>query len=196
MPVELKKGELRKLEIIEATLKVLAEKGWLHTNYETVGQRCNMKRPHVAYHYPKWDELIHASLQFAYATGQTVVGDYLREAKTPRQMLTAYIEGTFHWLTAYPDHGAAITLLWHLATFEKKYRALSSELKRLGGERVYAILFGDEIQPNSARRQTAMAIHSLIVGRCVEFFSTELTIARDVFVQLTTEEALKRGGLK
>ena len=196
-PVELKKGELRKLQIIEGTIRCLAQKGWLNTNYETVGQLCGMKRPHVAYHYPKWDDLIFSTLNFVWATGQTVVGDHLRETTRPAEQLKAYVEGTFHWLTAYPDHHAAILLMWHLATFNKRYRDLSTELKRLGTERVHAIVFNSEpVKKTSVNWKTALTLHAQLVGRCVEFMSSDLTVSAEALVSQTVEEMLRGGRLK
>lgn len=196
-PVELKKGELRKLQIIQAAIQCLAQKGWLNTNYETVGQFCGMKRPHVAYHYPKWDDLIFATLHFVWATGQSVVADHLRDAARPADQLRAYIEGTFHWLSAYPDHHAAILLLWHLATFDQRYRAFSTELKRLGAERVHAIIFRSAtVKRNSAQWKTALTLHGLLVGRCVETMSSELTVPFETMVSQTVDEMLRVGKLK
>lgn len=172
-PTELRKGDLRKLEILQATLTCLAAHGWAGTNYESVGQICGMKRPHVAYHYPEWNTLIESAIRFAYATGASVVGDYLREAKTREQLLSGYVEGTLHWLDRNPDHAAAISLLWHLATFDPRYHALAMEYRELGTSRVHAILTdGKTIDHKNPVWKRARAIHSLIVGHCIEYMSS------------------------
>ena len=192
-PQELRKGDLRKLQIIEATISCLAKKGWAETNYESVGQFSGMKRPHVAYHYPKWELLIEATLKYAYNVGQTIVADYLRDADTPTAQLRAYIEGTFQWLTINPSHASVATLQWHLATFDKKYRKVSTELKRLGTERVYTILGGRKLSSGSTRWKAALAIHGILVGRCLEFITTDLGNSRESLIEQTNEQALRIG---
>jgi AcrR family transcriptional regulator len=196
-PPELKKGELRKLEIVEATIDCLAKYGWIRTNYETVGQACNMKRPHVAYHYPQWDDLISASMKFVYATGQSIVADYLRDTSGPKEQLRAYLEGTFHWFEAHPKHASAITLLWHLASFDRKFRAISTEMKQLGAERVDAILNpGKPLDKKGERWRIAVAIHGMIVGRCVEVFSTDFGFGTKAIVEQTFQAAWHLHGKK
>lgn len=187
---ELRKGEVRKLQIVEATIECLAKLGWNGTNYETVGRACRMKRPHVAYHFPVWNELILTSIQFVYATGQGIVSDYLREAKTPKERLRQYIEGTFFWLESHPSHAASITLLWHLANFDKVFRALSTKVKRLGAERLEAMLFEGQGRAKHRWQQT-VSIHGLIVGRCVEYISTDLGSNRKTIAKETFEMAWK-----
>lgn len=188
-PQELRKGDLRKLQIVQAAIDCISEKGWVGTNYESVGQYCQIKRQHVAYHYPNWDDLIEATMKFVYATGSSVVSDYIREAKDGKSQLAAYIEGTFHWIASHPKHASTISLLWHLATFEKKYRALYSDLKQLGTQRIYSMLYGDKsANPSSPQWIAALGIHGLVVGRCIEFFSSEQEsdwqeISKQVFEQ-------------
>jgi AcrR family transcriptional regulator len=189
-PSELKKGELRKLEIVEAAIDCLSRYGWIRTNYETVGQACNMKRPHVAYHFPQWDNLISASLKYVYATGQAIVSDYLREAEGPKDQLQAYIEGTFHWLHSHPKHAAAVSLLWHLASFDKKYRKISTEMKKVGVDRLDAILNPTgALDKKRDRWKTSLSIHGLIVGRCVEVLSADMGLTESQVVEQTLESA-------
>jgi AcrR family transcriptional regulator len=171
---ELKKGDLRKLQILQAAIESLGKNGWAKTNYETVGQICGLKRPHVAYHYPEWDTLIQAAIKFCYATGRSIVAEYLRDAKGPHEQLAAYIEGTFAWLGSNPAHGGATTVLWHLAYFDKRYRLLNNQIKYAGVERVYGFLSGGKpVDTKSDLWNTSLAIHGLLLGRCVEFLTND-----------------------
>lgn len=168
-PRELRKGELRKLDIVRGTIASLAEVGWIGTNYESVGKRCGMQRPHVAYHYPKWDDLIEAAIRFAYGTGQAVVAEYLKQA-SPAKLLEAYIRGTFDWFTQYPDHRSVVTLLLHLRTFDDKYAQLYGEMTMLGEERLHACLFPEK-ETTAPSWHTAKMAHAMLVGRCLQYFA-------------------------
>ncbi len=171
-PTEITKGELRKLQIVEGTVACLARHGLKGTNYETVARACGMVRPHVAYHYPDWDELLLAACRFVYATGQSIVVDYLRASDIPLD-LRRYIEGTFHWIAHHRDHAAVITALWHLATVDEKFRSMSTEVKALGSERVFSLLYSGELKRSGKRWATALSVHALIVGRCVAIMTTD-----------------------
>lgn len=187
-PSALRKGDLRKLEIIEATVKCLAEHGWMGTNYATVGKAAGMERPHVAYHFPDWDELMATVIQFVYATGQSVVSDYLRDIEEPRELLKAYISGTFHWLYSNPNHGPILMLTLHLSAISGARRKQSSQLKLVGVQRVEAML-SSLFKDKKKLRRRANAIHAMIVGRCVECITTDYGRAKDAFIRETFESA-------
>ncbi len=180
-PAELRKGDLRKLEILRATLACVAKHGWAGTNYESVGKICGLKRPHVAYHYPTWNTLIDSAIRFAYAAGASIVGDRMNSSRTRADRLRAYIEGTFEWLESHPEHSAVISLLWHLASFDPHYRTLTTEFRELGTGRVYAILTdGSPIDPKSTHWKKAVAIHALVVGHCVTYVSDQRIDAKTI----------------
>lgn len=187
---ELKKGDLRKLQILQAAIESLATNGWSKTNYETVGLVCGLKRPHVAYHYPEWDTLIDSAIKFCYATGRSTVQEYMREAKGTRELLAGYIKGTFAWLASNPFHGGAITVLWHLAYFDKRSRTLNYQIKYAGVERVHAILTGGKpVNSKSEDWKAALAIHGLLSGRCVEYLTFDGGLEWQTLSEQTFEQA-------
>lgn len=196
-PIELRKGELRKLQIVEAAIQCIARVGYGKTNFETVGKCCNMKRPHVAYHYPNFDSLIETAIRYAFATGQGIVIEYLKGATTQKEQLRAYIEGTAHWIASYPEHASVITLLYHLGSTDEKYRRLNSEFKRLGLERVNAILFPHKGKNlNNFQSMTAAAVHHMIVGACIEWATCDTRGTLKMLVEKTLMAAFRLANLK
>jgi AcrR family transcriptional regulator len=188
---ELSKGDLRKLQILQAAIESLAKLGLARTNYESVGKLCGLKRPHVAYHYPDFDLLIEGCIKFAYATGRSVVAEYLRDAKGVEEQLTGYIEGTFGWLASNSSQKGALMVLWHLATFDKKYWVLNDQIKRMGTERVYAITTGGKpLDLKSAAWTTALGIHGLLIGRCIEFITFDSGLESGEIARQTAQQAL------
>lgn len=199
-PAALRKGDVRKLQIVEAAVQCLAELGWAGTNYETVGNTCGMKRPHVAYHFPVWEDLVFAAIQYVYATGQGIVAEHLRDVSgdpgrvSAGDRLKKYVEGTFAWLEQNPTHSSVITLLWHLATISRKYATLATEVKRTGAERLLHLLYTTERDRQKSRnREATLAIHALIVGHCVERMSTDFgKRGKDLVAQVVASaEALR-----
>lgn len=161
VPTALKKGELRKLEIIRATVKCLHELGLEATNYETIGQACRMKRPHVAYHFPEKASMVEAAIRYVYSAGQEIVVERMKLAGD--DLLKAYVRGTFEWVTDEPAYGSVVALLGYLSTRDEKFRELSRAFRRIGSERMQAMLNTDA--------RTAELAHSMLLGNVAYFLT-------------------------
>jgi AcrR family transcriptional regulator len=185
VPLDLKKGDLRKLEIIRAAIRCISENGYENTNFETVGQLCNMKRPHVAYHFPKKEQIISAAIRYSYSMGQEIVIDHLKHASGAQAKLKAYIEGTFHWFESNPYHGSVVMLCAYLSTREATYKKLTQEFKRIGTERVFSML-GSE-----SNQRIADAVHVYIAGRVIEWLTCGDSASLSAFRKKTVLVSLK-----
>jgi len=179
IPFRMRKGDLRKIEIIEAAIDCIATDGLDKLTFESLGKRSKIGKSHVRYHFPTLDELVFNTIRYVYAHGQGVVADYIREETKAKNRLKAYINGTFHWMESHPQHAAVVVLLLYLSTSRSQYRKLQTELWATGSERVRAILElmptnGDGTQPQRNLKQLSEAIHSHIVGNVFYFTSTDL----------------------
>lgn len=67
------KGELKKVAIIKAAIQCIATQGYERTNYETIGALIEMKRPHVAYHFPKKQLIVEMAIRYVYGIGVEMV---------------------------------------------------------------------------------------------------------------------------
>ncbi len=139
---QLRKGDMRKIEILHAAIECIGTLGYDHTNFETIGQRCGMKRPHVAYHFPDRKALIQAVIRYVYAAGQQIIVAKLKSARRAEDQIKAYVEGVFQWLETYPHHQSVIGLLLYLSTIDADFQAVSQEVKRIALERLTSILQG------------------------------------------------------
>ena len=98
LPYKMRKGDLRKVEIIESAIKCIGSIGVENLTFEAVGKKTGIGKSHVLYHFPNLDELVCSAIQYVYAVGQGVVSEFIGLEKNKKNLLKAYIEGTFHWL--------------------------------------------------------------------------------------------------
>jgi AcrR family transcriptional regulator len=168
-----KKGDLRRVAIIEAALDCIAAQGIESLSFESLGQRLGMQRAHVAYYFPERDDIIEAAIKFVVSTAQTFTIEAIKEATNDRGRLQAYVSGAFDWLETFPKHGPTILLFYYYTCFNRKYRRMHDEVREMGAERLIGIL--KPIVPvakHTALRPLAIRIQNLITGNLVYFTTT------------------------
>lgn len=165
VPFQMRKGDLRKLEIVRATLTCLSTQGIESTNYETVGKLCSLKRPHVAYHFPERTEMIAAAIRYAYAALQQRVIEAVEKEKSVSSRLGAYVKALFEGMKANPEHKCAVALLVYLSTYSQMYRVLSEELRGMAVERLRVIITPAFPKASVSRlRGLAEGLHTAMSG--------------------------------
>ena len=167
VPTALKKGELRKLEIIQATIRCLHERGLDATNYETIGQLCGMQRPHVAYHFPRKEALVEAAIRYVYSAGQEVVVETMKRAPAGG-LLLAYVRGSFAWVADEPAYGSVVALLGYLSTREPAFREMSREFRRIGPRQIGDVRVIGEILDGRGNKDDvarALGVHPFVAEK-------------------------------
>ena len=170
----LSRGEKRKMVIVEAAIDILARQGLSQLTFEAIGKKCHISKSHVAYHFPSLEKLVNTSVSYVYTVGQKTVSEYIQNesSKGKGDLLKAYVHGTFHWIETYPEHSSVAALLGYLATWDRGYRDIQSEIKRVGQQRISAL-----IQAMTGKRcptAQADAIQSLLMGKIL-YYSTTAT---------------------
>lgn len=168
-----RKGDIRRARVLEATIRCIAELGGEKTNFESIGKRAGMLRAHVAYYYPDRDELVKAAIKFAVATAQHHTVLAVTQARTDEERLLAFIDGTYNWIEAYPEHGPVILLLYHYCSVDPFYRKIHTEAREMGAQRIEALL--KPLLANAAPRELrekSKAIQALLTGHIMDFLST------------------------
>lgn len=185
VPFRMRKGDLRKLEIVQAALKCVGTVGVEDTSFESVGKLCGLARPHVAYYFPRRSELIEAAIRYAYAGGQQAAIEAVSRVEGVKPRLTAYVKAIFTWLAEHPHHRATISLLVYLASYSKEYRKLSTELKEIAVSRLTAIL--SPTGPTPASRKLADRLHTILTGEAVAWSTDEKAPDVEEVIRHTTK---------
>ncbi len=184
-----RKGDLRKIAIIEAAIECVATEGIEHTSFEAIGKRLDIGRAHVAYYFPNRSDLIEATFKFAIGTGQTFSVENLKAAHPSRNPLEAFVNGTFEWFHTFPNHARVFLLLYYLASYDKKLRKLHDEIRATGAARIAAAL-EPMISKNHKKDvpELAKLVQAILTGYLVEFFSTHPGCDLETYRQRTQKE--------
>ena len=184
-----KKGDLRKAELLEATIYCLAHLGIENTTFESIGKRCHMKKTHVAYYFPDKADLVEAAIKFVVAHVQDITVEFVSQSEKPTSVLKAFVEGTFHWVASYPDEPRVILLMYYYSTISPSYKKLHDQVRQLGAKRLSAIL--KNISPKSASNtclEGGKHIQALLTGYLVEYLTTETKHSASYYSQKTWRE--------
>lgn len=135
-----RKGDLKKIEIIKASIDCLATIGVEKTTYDAIAKKIDTRRAHVAYHFADKNDIFRSAIKYILATYQQISIDHIAQAKTGEEMLVKYVDAAFHWAEIHPKQVSVILLLYYLCSIDSNYLELNDMVKRKGRERVYFIL--------------------------------------------------------
>jgi AcrR family transcriptional regulator len=171
-----RKGDLKKLEIIQAAIDCLAELGLENTNYEAIAQRLQTRRAHIAYHFGEKNQIFLAVVKFILGTYQQTLVDALTNVKDQtdaKALLRAYINAAFDWAEQEPKQLQCMLLLYYMCTLHTEFLELHHQVRLGGTERLsYLItLSSPELKPSEATRR-AKTLQNLLSGTLLDAVTT------------------------
>ncbi|MBT3526391.1 MAG: TetR/AcrR family transcriptional regulator [Bdellovibrionales bacterium] len=169
-----RKGDIKKLQIIEAAIHCLANDGIENTTFESIGKLIGTRRSHVAYHFADKKLIFLSAIKFILSTYQQTVMGQMVESQNGRKMLLQYIEGSFTWATDHPTHLSVIFLLYYYCQLDSEYRDLHDQVRRGGMERLTYIL-SQKFNNKFTKRQAAFLakqIQNLLSGAILDAATT------------------------
>ena len=135
-----RKGDLKKIEILKATIECLGTLGVEKTTYEAIASKIDTRRAHVAYHFKDKHDLFKAAIKYIVANYQQISISNLSEAKSGKDMLYRYVDAVFTWASKYPNEVSVMLLLYYFCTFDNSYKELNDQIRAGGVERIHYIL--------------------------------------------------------
>lgn len=177
----LKKGDRKKLEIIEAAIECLASEGIENTTFEAIAKRIETRRAHVAYHFKDKNMIFEAAINYILVAYAQTLQEFVQKAEQknalkgpPQNLIEEYIKGAFHWSKKNPEHVSVFLLFYYLTTFQKNYRELNSRIRLDGQERIHYILSikMDLEKPKKELKEIASIIQNILSAKMVELFTT------------------------
>lgn len=176
----LKKGDRKKLEIIEAAIECLAEEGIENTTFEAIAKRIETRRAHVAYHFKDKNMIFEAAINYILVTYAQTLQEFVQKAEqkitkgTPQNLIEEYIKGAFYWSKKNPEHVSVFLLFYYLTTFQKSYRDLNTKIRLDGQERIHYLLnMKMELDKSKAElKEISSIIQNILSAKMVELFTT------------------------
>ncbi|MFI6603207.1 TetR/AcrR family transcriptional regulator [Nonomuraea sp. NPDC050536] len=101
--------QARKAQIMEATIAVLAERGYAATTFEAICEQAGLSSKRlISYHFSSKDELMAAVSGQVVADAAAFMRPALDAAEGAREQLVAFIRSNVAFLAAYPGHVRAL----------------------------------------------------------------------------------------
>jgi AcrR family transcriptional regulator len=169
-----RKGDLRKIKIIEGAIECIAKHGIEKTNFETIGNAVGMLRAHVAYYFPHKNEILLSVIKYCMATAQQTTVQRVLLVRTDWDRFIASVDASFDWAEENPNQCTAILLLYYYCRIEPEFLALHSEARELGNQRLAALL--TPLLPKRLESEILDIAHELqviITGYLVDFTTTK-----------------------
>jgi AcrR family transcriptional regulator len=135
-----RKGDLKKIEIIKATIQCLATIGIEKTTFEAIANVIGTRRAHIAYHFSDKNLLFLACIKYILATYQQLAFEKIKETSTGENLLEHFVKGPFLWAKKYPDQLTVMFLLYYHCRMNDEYRELHTQVRNGGHSRVNFIL--------------------------------------------------------
>lgn len=175
-----RKGDLKKMEIIQAAIEVLAEQGLEHTTYESLALKINSRRAHVAYHFNDKKMIFLAAVKYILGEFQQNVLDSLESAyeqkKSPDDVLRAYIDGVFDWAERNPAQLSVMLLLYYQCTLDSDYIDIHDKIRKAGSERL-ALLF-EKVKNHKTPELCGKWLQNQLSGSMMDSVTTKTTTLR------------------
>ena len=124
---ELTKGQKTALKILEAASRCISKKGIEKASITNIALEAEVKRPLIAYHFPKKDEIffrvmIHISEQL------TLALDSQKNHKKGIPELVDFSRQYFNFFFSSPHYFHCFLLFFYQSSINKDYRSLQTKL--------------------------------------------------------------------
>ncbi len=166
------KGNLKRLEIIKASIECLATIGFDKTTYESIAKIVGTRRAHINYYFSDKNEIVLACVKYIMANYQNVSMEHIKMAKNGQAMLLKYIESPYIWAQKYPSELKVMLLFYYLCTINDEYKLLNDKIRKAGSERIAFILKNYFDFDNKKSKLISKAIQNSISGFMIDSATT------------------------
>lgn len=170
-----RKGDLKKIEIIKATINCLAYHGVESTTFEAIAKSIGTRKSHIAYHFKDKNLLILDCIKYILATYQNLSVEKMKDTQSGMDMLENFVEGPFNWAKKYPEQLPVMILLYYYGHMNEDYRELHTQVREGGYQRVHYILTKKMKVKGNAEKMKFLsnAILNAISGQLLNVTSTD-----------------------
>ncbi len=170
-----RKFDRKRIVVLEAFIRSLAERGLADTSYASVANILEMKPAHVAYYFSTWESMLEGAFRLAIHTAQEITIQGVVKAKNPLDKIRAIVYAPFEHFHRFPHHRAVLSAYHMQCIREPKLRAAHREVREVGNERIRQILSAhfQKALSQSEQRNLATAIQHCVVGSCIEWITLE-----------------------
>lgn len=166
------KGDLKRLEIIEAAIHLFAKEGLEKTNYESLAKMIGTRRAHIAYYFKDKSLIFISSVRYILAVYQELSAKNVSNAASKRDKITKYVETIFEWAKKYPEQVGVMLLLYYQCSVNEEYKKLNDDIRAQGLLKIEEILREDLNLKKTDEKMLAKQIQNLLSASIIEAMTT------------------------
>jgi AcrR family transcriptional regulator len=170
-----RKGDLKKLEIIQAAIECISSIGFEKTTYEAIAKIIGTRRAHIAYHFKDKSDIFKAFIQFINYEYQNILFQRLDQAKNGKDMILLYVECPFIWAEQKPKNLSTMLLFYYLCGIDNSYNELNDKIRKDGNNRIVNILQNEMnlTNPIQELKEFALNMQNIITGSIIDAVTTQ-----------------------
>lgn len=205
----LRKGERTKLQVLEAALKIISEKGFEGFTLLDVANVVGITRGNVLRLFDTREQLIEESTYYMGEKAREFREVYLTKTATEKSPLD-YARSMFAWSNEHPTHLNYLMALLNRASYDKATRRRLDGLFEGGRQRIHALLIDQKLSvatentnilsklSNEDLQRLSFEIHSTLLGFFVLLPIASLSERPDLESKClrTIESHLKTNGFR
>lgn len=158
-----KNWNLRKVQILNAAIEQLAEKGITETSYDSLAKALDIGRSHIAYYFADKESLFLEVIRFVAATAQKITIEALERA--PRdQEVEAIVNGAFDWAEQFPMQLRIMLLFYYFSSVRPNYKKFHTQVRLTGRKRLAEAIGG----PREKAERLAIGVQGLVTSCLLE----------------------------
>lgn len=175
-PERLSKGDRKKLEIVEAAVRVFAKDGAEALTYDRLGTELETTRSHIRYHFQDRQDIVVGVIRYMMSLGHEFTFENLRKAESPIERISAYLDGYYDFFVKNPQYGPIMLHFYYLSGYAGDLRDLQSQVRQQAFERIEELLLQAYIEAGKRKPQDLETIvdqvQRLILGGLILSLST------------------------
>lgn len=185
MDSKLTKGQLTKQKLLEATARCVSKIGIEKTSFTEIAKEAEVKRPLVAYHFPKKDDVFYRVILYISDRLTKIVLAH-REGVRGRAGITKTITEYLDFFQENIHYFHCFFHLFYLASIEERYRFLNTKiahrvLTRLKFDIEQMLLEECGGVHNTLVESFAEELYSSFIGNMILFNSSNLEQSNETF---------------
>lgn len=162
-----KKGEAKRLKIIQSASYCLCHYGERGATFQAIAEHCQVSQASVVKYLGSVDNIFPTVLNHWLAHARKKTESELLMPGTPEEKLRRYLKVSVNIFFEHPDICKIYLMLHYFAAVNERYKVINSDIKATAQERI-AHIIQDGIADTSFRkvdvRATAKTIHNNLTG--------------------------------
>jgi len=164
----LNKGANTRIQIISQATKIFGTQGYSKSSFKNIADACAITQSAVLYHFNDKLSLFKAVVSSTIEENGKLVSDLIGIGDDAYEKLIKHFEGNYTWAVKHKHNAQIMTCIYHLATYDREFQLMYSEILKAAREKIHAHLLSGEREKLSSfsapPELVAQTLHDQLLG--------------------------------